>query len=610
MQNEFVEDPSNNVEHERSHSSLHKRRPSRDENEELHSRLSTSHSAAKLRMFSSDESRETYHTPVEFSWSQFWITFIYENLPPVFLSPIAAILIERSFTRAWHVSQHRGLCSVSTKHNPLFFIIYCWVLVYPSSWLITSALILRILGQEVLVQNVDLFQIILAYLFLFMRRLIISVKYAYFRPEDIELLSHPAPNWDADKTSRRLVAQGWSNPADYPGLIEDELTCAMDENDLSLQGITFKLDKNVCNKMKAHPTNELFVAEKEKNKSDEVNSGFILHQILRSVYDVKFPPIFNLIVMLFALTIASLPILFRIYYDLEVFGTTFFENIIFVGSFFGFLSGISLMVFGFISAYDFKRRFNALKKLGDLINFPGIRLSELLFNTSKKDRKNDDQKSDKKSNSEIADYKTSEKKNDHYVFVDLKDRSNVFAWMNCRKTLRSFGEGFYLRIQGYTSILLIYSFFCVVVLNVIAWTQARHHVSTIFLILLIVIIIASISIFSISKATKLQSLSSIQRDLLRKEIFLQEEEIWHSESEEKIDRKLNELKSAKALLQQVDESINFHDLIHKPTKVLGHAANQNVIGSALGIIATGCFLAIEGFSGSGIFYDLNGWFKF
>jgi multisubunit Na+/H+ antiporter MnhG subunit len=148
---------------------------------------------------------------------------------------------------------------------------------------------------------------------------------------------------------------------------------------------------------------------------------------------------------------------------------------------------------------------------------------------------------------------------------NLKKRSNVFAWMNCRKTLRSFGEGFYLRIQGYTSILLMYSFFCVAILNVIAWMQMRHHVSTIYLIMMIVIIIASISIFSISKATKLQHLSSSQRDLIRKEI---------------------------------------------PTRVLGYVANQNVIGSALGIIATGCFLAVEGFSGSGITYDQNGWFNF
>ncbi len=123
-----------------------------------------------------------------------------------------------------------------------------------------------------------------------MRRLIISVKYGYFRPEDIVLLSLPAPNWDDEKTSRRLVGAGWSNPASYPGLIEDELTCAMDENDLSLQGITFKLDESVCNSMKNHPTNELFTAEKKNNQRDEVNSGFILHQILRAVYNIKLPP--------------------------------------------------------------------------------------------------------------------------------------------------------------------------------------------------------------------------------------------------------------------------------------------------------------------------------
>ena len=251
-----------------------------------------------------------------------------------------------------------------------------------------------------------------------------------------------------------------------------------------------------------------------------------------------------------------------------------------------------------------------MKKLGDLIHFPGIHLRDLLFQISNKDKKNKVKPGGVDHTSEIEEEKFGKKTNDPYVFINLNERSNVFAWMNCRKTLRSFGEGFYLRIQGYTSILLVYSFFCVVILNVIAWTQARHHVSTIYLILMIVIVIASISIFSISKATKLQSLSSSQRDLLRKEIFLQEEEIWHSESQEKNEEKLYELKSAKSLLQQVDESINFHDLIHKPTKVLGHAANQNVIGSALGIIATGCFLAIEGFSGSGIFYDLSGWFKY
>ena len=235
------------VEHHKNESNLHKRRPSKEEDEQFHSKLEGSHEAAKLRRSSSGERIESFHTPVEFSWSQFWTTFLYENLPPVIVSPIAVLLIERSFTKAYHISQHRGLCLVSNKHASLGFIIFAWIIMYPFSWLITTALILRLFGYEGLVQNVDLFQMILAYLFLFMRRLIISIKYAYFRPEDIALLGLPAPNWDEDKTNRRLVGSGWSNPAGYPGLIEDELTCAMDENDLSLQGITFKLDEDVSN---------------------------------------------------------------------------------------------------------------------------------------------------------------------------------------------------------------------------------------------------------------------------------------------------------------------------------------------------------------------------
>ena len=314
--------------------------------------------------------------------------------------------------------------------------------------------------------------------------------------------------------------------------------------------------------------------------------------------------------MLLAFSIALLPIFFRMYYGLDVFGETLFENIIFAGCTFGFLVSLNIMTFGFICAHDFKRRFNSMKRLGELITFPGLAISDFLFHIPKEERKNNSEEPDENLTADSENEEAGGNQKNPYVFIDLKKRSNVFAWMNCRKTLRSFGEGFYLRIQGYTSTLLLYSFFCIVILNIIAWMQLRHHVSTIYLIIMIIIVIASISIFSISKAIKLQTLSSSQRELVRKEIFLQEEEMWHSDSQDSIKDDLNELRSAKALLEQVDESINFNDLIYKPTKVLGFSANQNVIGSALGIIATGAFLAIEGFSGSGISYDINGWFNY
>ena len=79
-----------------------------------------------------------------------------------------------------------------------------------------------------------------------MRRLIISAKYGFFRSEELERLCHPAPEWSNDKTQRKFIGQGWSNPEKFPGLIEDEMTSAMDENDICLHGIPIEVDESVA----------------------------------------------------------------------------------------------------------------------------------------------------------------------------------------------------------------------------------------------------------------------------------------------------------------------------------------------------------------------------
>ena len=109
-----------------------------------------------------------------FSWKQFWITFIYENLPPVLISPIAALLIERSWHRTWYVCENRNLWSLSTKYRPFSFMLFSWLLVYPCSWIITVGFFATLFGHTVAPQ-IDSYQIVLAYMFLFLRRLIISV---------------------------------------------------------------------------------------------------------------------------------------------------------------------------------------------------------------------------------------------------------------------------------------------------------------------------------------------------------------------------------------------------------------------------------------------------
>ena len=179
-----------------------------------------------------------------------------------------------------------------------------------------------------------------------------------------------------------------------------------------------------------------------------------------------------------------------------------------------------------------------------------------------------------------------------------------------RKVLRSFGEAFYLRIQSYTSILIFYSLFCVAILNLIIWTELRHHISTMYVICVIIFFISSISLFAIYKAIKLQSLSAEHRDFIRNEIFIIEEEIWELKLDDGNKDRLKDLTSAKALLEQVDESINYKELIYKPTTILGYAANNGVIGSVLGLVLTGCLFAVQGFVSTGMEYDSAGWFNF
>ena len=555
--------------------------PSNEKDERFISGINSSYEAAKLRSASKDSKVNEYHSPVKFSWREFWKTMLYENLPPVVFSPIATLFLEGSLSRAWHVSQNRMLIAVSTKHHSLVDIIQTWLVVYPGSWLMNVGLYFALFSEKELIMNIDPFHMILAYLLLFMRRLIISTKYGYFRPEDTERLCLPAPDWDRNKTNRRLVGQGWLQPWLYPGLIEDELTVAMDENDICLQGIPLKVDKETEKKLLQENSSDLFPQKTSASNENEIASGFILFNIIRSVYNRPTMKNFRTILFLTILSLSVTPFLVKFLYGTPIFGMTMNEKIISSATLIGLFNGFQLIMFGLVCSIDYERRYRCAKKLGEMVSFPGLNLKNLFHSSDK-----------------------------HNIYVDLQKRLNVFSWMNMRKVLRSFGEAFYLRIQSYTSILIFYSLFCVAILNLIVWTELRHHISTIYLICVVIFFISSISLFAIYKAIKLQSLSAEHRDFIRNELFIIEEEIWELKLDGTSEDRITDLTSAKALLEQVDESINYKELIYKPTTILGYAANNGVIGSVLGLVLTGCLFAVQGFVSTGIEYDALGWFNF
>ena len=276
------------------------------------------------------------------------------------------------------------------------------------------------------------------------------------------------------------------------------------------------------------------------------------------------------------------PMVVKFSYGINIFGTNPLETFITVMSITGFIICFQLFFFGLVCAIDFDRRIETTNKLGDLVKYPGIKISSLFENHEDENK----------------------------IFINLQKRINVFGWMNIRNVLRSFGETYLYRIESYTSILVFYSLLCVAILNLIVWTEMRHHISSVYLIVAIITCISGISIYSIFKAIKLQSLSQKHRDFIRNEIFIIEEEISEIKEKDVNDSKLEDLKAAKDLLVQVDENINFKELIYKPTTIMGYSANPGVIGSVLGLVLTGCLFAVQGFVSTGIEYDASGWFNF
>ena len=556
--------------------------------EKLESRDHSNYQSANLRAHNSAEAGGEYSSPVEFSWRQFWQSFLYENIPPGIFSPILALIIERSITRAWFVCQNRGLCPISTKYNSRGFIISSWLFFFPGSWLLTSALVITIFGVNSSSINIDFFLVIISFACLFMRRIIVSIKYGYFRPEIYEKLSKPAPEWDGDKTRRQLVTWGWSKPSDYPGLIEDELIISMEENDVSLEGICFELDQETVDAFKRKDKDTRFKAQTGFTKDHEVTAAFLLTELLKFAYErnpqlEKLGSSMKLMTAIFALSLPAIVIIASLSYGQDFFGTTTTSFIVAIGTIIGFFLCHQLLLFGLLCRFDFKRRKSAIELMGDAIENSGVSLSQI--------------------------YPDDEalKEQDQLLFINLEKRANVFAWTITRRVLKSFGEAFYNRIQGYTSILFLFSLVCVGILNLLFWGAFDHHISTIVALVTIVTGIAFVSIRAIFSAIDLQRLSETHRDRIRKKMFVFEEKAAFFDADKS--DSYRDSSFVRSLLQQADETLSFHELTYKPVMLLGYPASRSLIGSFLGILFTGLVLALEGFSGSGISYDLFGWFK-
>ena len=493
---------------------------------------------------------------VEFSWRQFWQSLIYENLPPVIFSPLAALLIERSPSKAWNVCQNRNLFIVTTHKNPLSFVLFSWLVIYPASWLITGGLLIVLVQENGAGGSIDPLQMLFAFSLLFMRRLIISVKYGYFSAQEYVTLSEPAPNWDFEKTMRKLIARGWSRPTEFPGLIESEL-----EETMRVHGVALKDMKM------------------ETSNGNQVGVFDFASGIIHTAYTNPPPRWFDPLTLFSTLIILGSLIYVRWAYGIPLLGDSWHDIVVTLAIYGGVISSMGLMGFGLLCAHDFDRRVHTSELYYQALVPPGLDLK-------------------------MPDGET------EHIFFDKHSPNCVNGWVQSRNVVRGFGERFYRRVQSYTSLLISYSVLCVVVLNFIMWTQMPHQAATAVTIAATIFVISFIGSYAMYGAIRLQRTSYLQRASLQEELLSLEVEIGVLSQQGADSDELRRLTNAKTLLQQVDENLNYEELVFRPTSILGNRAESGLIGSVLGLVITGAVLVLQGFASMGVAYNATGWFGY
>ena len=492
---------------------------------------------------------------VKFSWSQFWISFLYENLPPVFVSPFAVLMVERSWKRTWNICHNRGLFAISTKAVSPSMLRRMWFMIFPGSWLITIGLLIALFADPADLPNIDTIQVVLAYSMLVVRRLIIATKYGFFSEQDFEALAEDAPYWDFDKTQRRLIFQGWARPRDFPGLLDTEMRNAKTQTGLAIDEMTVETG-----------------GDKPAKLVD------IVEAIVTDVY-AETPA--NRVSQF--VTLSTLLLLFAVVYSRvtggnPIFGDNALEAIVSLAVFASILVATNIFGFALMCGFDFRRRQKLCELFQDALLPPGIQLDD----------------SDGKSMT---------------IFFDKHSPNCVDGWVQGRNVARAFGYRYFGRVQSYTSILIAYAGLCLGLLNIITWTQLAHHKSTIVMAGVMIVFITGTATYAMQRAIALQRASYLQRGSIQDELLSLEVEIAVLRRSGKDNDELESLLAAKALLQQVDENVNFEELVFRPTTILGNKADGTLIGSILSIIITGALLSLQGFASTGMGYDPMGWFR-
>ena len=99
---------------------------------------------------------------VTFNHKEFFVSMLYETLPPIIFSPLAACLIEGP-RRAYHLINHRLFLPIDTSYNKIGLIIVFWVAIIPMLYLLNVGVFLFVWHYKEVSSKIDTWEVVLAY---------------------------------------------------------------------------------------------------------------------------------------------------------------------------------------------------------------------------------------------------------------------------------------------------------------------------------------------------------------------------------------------------------------------------------------------------------------
>ena len=357
-----------------------------------------------------------------------------------------------------------------------------------------------------------------------------------------------------------------------------------------------------------------------------LNAAAIAHEIVLACFGIPASH-FALKATVWLFVICSfLPGVVRLSFGLPMFGVAHFDKVCYAGMFISIFLGMQTC-FGFVivAEVDFRRRVKAMEMMTQLISYPGVKWNDLFPGAAEVGvegnrvvEEEEETPRDEESGSDGTTLSGTQTCSKGYLFLDLSNANNAFAWHLMRRVLRHICTNFHVRARGYIGILVVLAIVATYGSILILYLRIRHHFATLCLILLSVLAVTSLSISALFQGQALQAcVPELILKLKRLRMRLSQEVMQvtggvKSDSNEGLAFRSQRLTYLNELLRSIEEIIQFEEMEQEPVAIFGATAGPGLISAVFGTIATGLIIACETIYQKKLwrYYDEDGWFDY